>query len=78
MSAPSGKTPPELGDLVHDSGMGKVGEFRGAWAGKWLIRPVLGGTEWDAEPENVRPADQTERLSARTAQANARSAGALL
>ncbi|MFD5900884.1 hypothetical protein ACFWHG_05220 [Streptomyces microflavus] len=70
---------PEIGALVVDTGRGdRVGEFRGVAGPYWSLRPVSGGTEWEAEPEHLRPADPMERLHAETARANARSRGALL
>lgn len=69
---------PNLGALMVDSRRDRVGEFRGVAGPYWSMRPVTGGTEWDAEPEHVRPADPMERLHAQTARANARSRGALL
>ncbi len=44
----------------------------------WSLRPVCGGTEWEAEPNHVRPATADERLHADTARANARSRGEVL
>ncbi|MEV2243202.1 hypothetical protein [Streptomyces sp. NPDC049970] len=37
------------------------------------LRPLCGGREWDADPANVRPVGPAELLSARVAEANARS-----
>lgn len=64
--------------MVDTSRDDRVGEFRGVVGPYWSLRPLGGGTEWDAEPEHVRPADPIERLSAETARANARSRGELL
>ncbi|MYR97065.1 hypothetical protein GTW60_26350 [Streptomyces sp. SID4937] len=70
---------PEVGALMVDtSRRDRVGDFRGVAGPYWSLRPVTGGTEWEAEPEDVRPADPAERLHAKTARANARSHGALL
>ncbi|MEU6229101.1 hypothetical protein [Streptomyces sp. NPDC047042] len=67
---------PALGALVVDTSCeGRVGEFRGITGPYWFLRPVCGGTEWEAKPEHVRPVTPTERLSARTARENARSRG---
>ncbi|MDK1472258.1 hypothetical protein QNO07_02250 [Streptomyces sp. 549] len=71
--------PPQLGTLVLDiSSGGRIGEFRGVAGPYWALRPVCGGTEWEAEPEHVRPADPMERLQAENARCNARSRGELL
>ncbi|WP_405777231.1 hypothetical protein [Streptomyces sp. NBC_01538] len=61
--------------MVDTSREGRVGEFRGVAGPYWFLRPVCGGTEWEAKPEQVRPATPAERLSARTARENARSRG---
>ncbi|MFJ8752762.1 hypothetical protein ACIREO_26005 [Streptomyces sp. NPDC102441] len=37
------------------------------------LRPLGGGREWDADPARLRPLGPTELLSARVAEANARS-----
>ncbi|UIX35097.1 hypothetical protein [Streptomyces sp. GQFP] len=67
---------PTPGTLVVDTSReGRVGEFRGTTGPYWSLRPVCGGTEWDAVPEHVRLATPAERLSARTARENARSRG---
>ncbi|CAM5228686.1 hypothetical protein SCALM49S_03723 [Streptomyces californicus] len=54
------------------------GEFRGVAGPYWSLRPVGGGTEWEAEPQRVRPALLMEQLRARTARLNARSRGEVL
>ncbi|WP_373681625.1 hypothetical protein [Streptomyces sp. b94] len=70
---------PGLGALVVDTGRGdRVGEFRGVVGPYWSLRPVGGGTEWEAEPQRVRPALLMEQLRARTARLNARSRGEVL
>jgi hypothetical protein len=45
-------------------------------ASRLWLRPVLGGREWIASPEDVRPADRTEELHAKVGEVNRRSAGA--
>ncbi|MFJ4124761.1 hypothetical protein ACIP3U_25990 [[Kitasatospora] papulosa] len=37
------------------------------------LRPLGGGREWDADPARLRPLGPAELLSARVAEANARS-----
>ncbi|MFF8918526.1 hypothetical protein ACF08M_35790 [Streptomyces sp. NPDC015032] len=64
--------------LVDTSRRDQVGEFRGTAGPYWSLRPVCGGTEWEAEPGNVRPPSPMERLRAETARCNARSAGRIL
>lgn len=64
--------------LVDTSRRDQVGEFRGTAGPYWSLRPVCGGTEWEAEPMNVRVPSPMERLQAETARCNARSAGRIL
>ncbi|MCS0604761.1 hypothetical protein NX794_26610 [Streptomyces sp. LP11] len=65
---------PAVGTLMVDTGHGdKVGEFRGVAGPYWSLRPVGGGVEWDADPALVRPANDTERVQARTSYVNRRS-----
>ncbi|MEV6076325.1 hypothetical protein AB0L80_14655 [Streptomyces sp. NPDC052069] len=64
--------------MVDTSRKDRVGEFCGVAGPYWALRPVRGGTEWEADPEHVRPADRVERLRAETARCNARSEGRLL
>ncbi|MFE4667371.1 hypothetical protein ACFRI7_01090 [Streptomyces sp. NPDC056716] len=69
---------PEPGTVVVDTSRDRIGEFRGVVGPYWSLRPILGGTEWDADPARVRPASPAERLSAENARVNARSRRALL
>ncbi|MFJ4713098.1 hypothetical protein [Streptomyces sp. NPDC088785] len=64
--------------MVDTSRADRVGEFRGVAGPYWSLRPVCGGTEWEAAPEHVRPADPGERLHANNARCNARSRGDVL
>lgn len=76
---PKGQNPvpaPAPGMLVVDASRGdRVGEFRGFAGPYWSLRPVKGGAEWEAAPEDVRPAMPVECLSAKAARENARSRG---
>ncbi|WP_312866357.1 hypothetical protein [Streptomyces boluensis] len=56
----------------------QLGEFRGECCGRWALRPMQGGREWDVDPEDVQPADPAQRLRAENARANARSRGEVL
>ncbi|MGW9116308.1 hypothetical protein ACWGRV_06585 [Streptomyces sp. NPDC055663] len=70
---------PPTGTLLVDTGRrGQVGEFRGTAGPYWSLRPVCGGTEWEAEPVNVREPSPMERLRAEIARCNARSEGRIL
>ncbi|MGW1843808.1 hypothetical protein [Streptomyces sp. NPDC001966] len=79
---PSKQKPPQVpstGTLLVDTGRrGQVGEFRGTAGPYWSLRPVCGGTEWEAEPVNVREPSPMERLRAEIARCNARSEGRIL
>ncbi|MET8982603.1 hypothetical protein ABZX85_44200 [Streptomyces sp. NPDC004539] len=55
---------PEIGALLMDSARDLVGEFRGVWAGRWSLRPVRGGVEWEVDPKDVRPLSPEQRLRA--------------
>ncbi|MGW2177222.1 hypothetical protein ACWCXX_03825 [Streptomyces sp. NPDC001732] len=70
---------PSRGTLLVDIGhRDRVGEFRGVAGPYWSLRPVSGGTEWEAEPADVRLPSPEERLRAEIARCNARSAGRIL
>ncbi|WP_231626327.1 hypothetical protein [Streptomyces apocyni] len=70
---------PAPGTLVVDTSCARgVGEFRGLAGPYWSLRPLCGGTEWEAKPEHVRLAAPIERLQAENARCNARSRGELL
>ncbi|WP_308342317.1 hypothetical protein [Streptomyces sp. MW-W600-10] len=70
---------PARGTFLVDTSRGdRVGEFRGSAGPYWSLRPIGGGTEWEAEPRSVRLALPIEQLRARTARANARSRGEVL
>lgn len=68
---------PQVGDLVWDSGANKLGELMARTCDTVWLRPVRGGQEWTARAKHVRPATAAEQLSARVAEANARSRGTL-
>ncbi|MBT2442881.1 hypothetical protein J7E93_22790 [Streptomyces sp. ISL-36] len=67
----------ECGDLVYDQVARVVGEFRGPAGPYVMLRPVGGGREWQAHPDDLRPATPSERLSAGVRVANGRAARAL-
>jgi hypothetical protein len=68
---------PCLGDLVEDIASRKVGKVMGFTGPYVQLRPVGGGAEWDARPEQLRLVTQAEALGAGVAVANARSRGEL-
>ncbi|MFF7362769.1 hypothetical protein [Streptomyces sp. NPDC008125] len=70
-------TAPERGTLLVDA-RGRVGVFMGMGGPRYMLRPLGGGLEWEADPGVVRPATSTERLRAENARCNARSRGDVL
>ncbi|MGW3650969.1 hypothetical protein [Streptomyces sp. NPDC000878] len=66
---------PDLGDTVEDTGTRKVGKVMGFEGPYVQLRPVGGGREWDARPENLRPVTAADALSSAVAVANSRSRG---
>ncbi|MEU4064013.1 hypothetical protein AB0F25_16520 [Streptomyces wedmorensis] len=64
-----------IGSYVVEISTGRVGTVMGHEGPYVQVRPLGGGREWDVEPEEVREATTSERLSAATAHANARSRG---
>ncbi|MGW7358809.1 hypothetical protein ACWGI0_19775 [Streptomyces sp. NPDC054802] len=61
---------PRIGDLAKDKANGKIGIVMGELGGRVQIRPVKGGLEWDALPDNAVPPSSREELSARLAVRN--------
>ncbi|MFM9445043.1 hypothetical protein [Streptomyces acidiscabies] len=79
MSTPEYPQPlPDVGTLFLDVTRDQIGEYRGVWAGRWALRPVRGGVEWEVEPGDVRPVTAEQRLRAEVGKANARSRGEVL
>ena len=66
---------PNLGDTVEDTSANKVGKVMGFEGPYVQVRPIGGGLEWDARPDNLRPVTGTEALRSAVAVANARSRG---
>ncbi|WP_374213881.1 hypothetical protein [Streptomyces sp. A3M-1-3] len=64
---------PPPGTVVVDEHRARVGEVMGAEGPYLQLRPLGGGREWDAQPNQVRVATPAERLSAGLAAANAAS-----
>jgi hypothetical protein len=65
--------PINKGELVLDESSGRVGVVMDVLDGRVYLRPPGGGTEWEADPRNVRAAGPEEELRARVAEANAAS-----
>jgi hypothetical protein len=60
-----------VGEMAIDVARGRVGVVMDREGPYVQLRPLGGGREWDARPEDVRPATAAEQLSAKVAEANA-------
>jgi hypothetical protein len=67
------QTRPGIDELAKDSASGRIGIVMGEVGGRVQIRPIRGGTEWDAMPDNVKAPTAREELSARLAIKNGNS-----
>ncbi|MFF3140320.1 hypothetical protein ACFVRU_00945 [Streptomyces sp. NPDC057927] len=67
------QTRPSIGELAKDSARGRIGVVMGEIGGRVQIRPIRGGKEWDAMPDNVVALSAREELSARLAVKNGNS-----
>jgi hypothetical protein len=66
---------PETFEWVKDAGSSKVGEVRGKEGPHYQLRPVCGGREWDARPENIRELTPEERVRVKLQTVNRGSSG---
>ncbi|WP_435227887.1 hypothetical protein [Streptomyces sp. Tue6028] len=71
------QTRPGIGELAKDSARDRLGIVMGEVGGRVQIRPIGGGTEWDAVPRNVVAPSPREELHARLAIRNGNSRDAL-
>ncbi|GGV15133.1 hypothetical protein [Streptomyces spectabilis] len=53
---------PELHSTVFDTTMKRTGEVMGFEGPYVQLRPLRGGCEWDAKPENLSPAMSVNEL----------------
>ncbi|MFF3875964.1 hypothetical protein [Streptomyces sp. NPDC001978] len=67
------QTRPGIGELAKDSARSRIGVVMGEVGGRVQIRPIGGGREWDALPDNVVALSAREELSARLAIKNGNS-----
>ncbi|ELS54450.1 hypothetical protein J7F01_39160 [Streptomyces sp. ISL-22] len=67
------QTRPDIGELAKDTARNRIGVVMGKVGGRVQIKPIGGGVEWDAMPENVKPPSAREELSARLAIRNGNS-----
>ncbi|WP_149181565.1 hypothetical protein [Streptomyces sp. TRM49041] len=63
----------EPGETARDSATGRVGRVMGHVGPRYQLRPLNGGKEWEAEPDDMRPAMQSDALSGAVAEVNART-----
>jgi hypothetical protein len=65
LSMASNQTRPGIGELAKDSARDRIGVVMGKAGGRVQLRPISGGLEWDAMPDNVVTPTAREELSAR-------------
>jgi len=64
---------PRVGDIMKDTTTNRVGKVMGFVGPYVQLRPLGGGMEWDARPEQLVSTSPAEALSAGVAEANSRS-----
>ncbi|MEO3978451.1 hypothetical protein [Streptomyces sp. CAU 1734] len=62
-----------VGEVVTDTAGKRVGRVMGHVGGRVQLRPLHGGVEWDALPQNLRRLTSSDALSAAVAEVNAHS-----
>ncbi|MET7618803.1 hypothetical protein [Streptomyces sp. NPDC005408] len=67
------QTRPGIGELAKDSVRDRIGVVMGEIGGRVQMRPIRGGREWDAMPDQVVTLSAREELSARLAVRNSNS-----
>ncbi|GHJ36004.1 hypothetical protein [Streptomyces sp. TS71-3] len=70
---PTDAAPIPGGTPVRDTARNRIGVVMDHQGPYFQLRPLDGGREWDAAPEDVRPVGPGEVLRARVADANQRS-----
>lgn len=64
------QTRPGIGELAKDMATGRIGIVMGTIGGRVQMRPVHGGMEWDAMPDDVVALRARDELSERLAVKN--------
>lgn len=64
------QTRPSIGELAKDTAGKRIGVVMGEIGGRVQMRPIQGGREWDAKPDDVAALTPREELSARLAARN--------
>ncbi|MCM2577321.1 hypothetical protein [Streptomyces meridianus] len=68
-------TAPEVGSVARDAARDEVGEVMEVQEGRIFLRPLGGGREWDALPEDIEQLTAWEEHRARDTAARARGRG---
>lgn len=55
---------PDIGDLAKDTARDKVGVLMDKIAGRYLMRPMSGGREWEVKPEDIDYPTASDRVRA--------------
>lgn len=61
---------PGIGALAKDTDKNEVGVVMGKVGGRCQLRPLNGGREWDAHPDDLEQPTLAEELAAKTAARN--------
>ncbi|MEU5158811.1 hypothetical protein AB0G74_04265 [Streptomyces sp. NPDC020875] len=64
---------PEIGGNARDTARNKVGRVMDRTRGRYWLRPLGGGIEWDVPVTDLRPVTTAELLADAVAEANKRS-----
>ncbi|MFD5318164.1 hypothetical protein [Streptomyces sp. NPDC127098] len=63
----------DIGSTARDTARERVGRVMAYEGGRMWLRPLGGGCEWAASPEDVEPVTLSESLGPLVAEANRRS-----
>jgi hypothetical protein len=75
MLRPEEEDLPATGTVLVDTARNAVGVFQVELRGRYLLRPIGGGREWETSPEYTRRATDAERMQAAVRLKNDRSRG---
>lgn len=68
---------PDVGDLALDTKQNRLGIVMDAQGGRYFLRRPEGGREWEACPDDVRPASAPEETWADARESRPRQGGAV-
>lgn len=60
MTRPDNEELPAVGTPLVDTVHSAIGEFQQEVAGRYYLRPIGGGREWDIDPKWTRPATEDD------------------